>query len=129
MTAMTTKRRRAPSGSDYGDKHPVAGPGWVDYEYDPVPADITAAMEALGIEICEENSVEVYSYCPGHPFLVGHADKHPTTWSVNKETGTHFCFACGYQGSFVGLVWDHLSGFYGLGSDEDGHGDASVSWD
>lgn len=125
---MTTakKRRRAPSGSDYGGA--VSGPGWVNYDYDPVPADITSAMEALGIEIAEENSVEVYSYCPGHPFLVGKEDRHPTTWSVNKETGTHFCFACGYQGSFVGLVWDHLSGFYGLG-DDDGHGDASVTWD
>lgn len=107
---MTTARRRTKATS-------VLGRGWQELpeEYDPIPADIEGAMRDLGIRVTDVDTAEVKGHCPGHKINTGHEDRNPS-WSVNLDTGTHFCFSCGYGGSFVGLTYDVLSNF---GDDQD----------
>lgn len=50
---------------------------------------------------------EVFARCPGHKKRTGHPDRSPS-WSINRETGKHWCFSCGYGGDAQGLVMDQL---------------------
>jgi DNA primase len=83
----------------------------------PVPGNIPAALAELGIVLAREDHGEFYALCPGHRERTGKPDHHPS-WSVNEETGAHYCFACGFKGSFVSLV------AYVLGL----HTDEAVGW-
>lgn len=74
----------------------------------PVPGDVLKCLEELGIPVVKLAYNEAWSYCPGHPRLLGKANNKPNKWSVNIETGTHSCFSCGFSGSFVTLVQEVL---------------------
>lgn len=71
-----------------------------------VPRDIPAALKDLGIIPERENGEEVFALCPGHLKRLGRDDRSAGNWSVNKETGGHNCFSCGYSGTFLDLVID-----------------------
>lgn len=70
-----------------------------------VPADLEGAMIELGLNIWRVNDDEVTAWCPMHVKRLGKQDRHPS-WSVNRNTGLHNCYSCGYKGSFVKLVMD-----------------------
>lgn len=63
-----------------------------------VPADVSAALFALGIDHVVHDD-EASALCPNPD----HDDSSPS-WSCNLETGMHNCFSCGFGGSFVKLV-------------------------
>lgn len=75
---------------------------------DIVPGDVLVALDLLGIEVVDIKTSpspagiveEAYALCPAHDSRTGRADK----WSVNLDTGRHYCFKCGFSGSFVYLV-------------------------
>lgn len=70
----------------------------------PVPGDVLACLEELGIEVVRLVHEEAWAYCPGHEARLGRKNNRPNKWSVNLETGEHSCFSCGFKGSFVYLV-------------------------
>lgn len=63
-----------------------------------VPADISAALDELGIDHLVRGG-EAVGLCPSPD----HHD-HKPSWSCNLKTGQHHCFSCGYGGSFTRLV-------------------------
>lgn len=65
---------------------------------DVIPADIPAALTALGIEFTVKGN-EATALCPEPT----HDDGSPS-WSCNLNTGKHHCFSCGFGGSFEWLV-------------------------
>lgn len=71
------------------------------------PADLEGAILELGIEVWRSTDDEVTAYCPGHLKRTGSEERHPS-WSVNRMTGLHNCFSCGYKGTFIDLVMDRL---------------------
>lgn len=71
------------------------------------PADMESALVALGIELGRGDETEVHGICPKHLERTGKEDRHPS-WSVNRNTGLHGCWSCGYSGNFQGLVMDLL---------------------
>lgn len=78
------------------------------YSEDPVPGDILAALDRLGIEVVRCTRNEAWARCPGHYARLGR-DNNTPKWSVNLDTGLHSCFSCGFSGSFVSLVREVLS--------------------
>lgn len=64
-----------------------------------------SAISALGIPLGRGNEDEVFGLCPKHVERTGKEDRHPS-WSVNRHTGLHGCWSCGYSGNFLGLVMD-----------------------
>jgi DNA primase len=64
---------------------------------------VAAAMESLGIEVLTQNGDELVAHCPGHEARTGKVDSNPS-WSINEETGIHFCFSCHYKGNLMTLV-------------------------
>lgn len=71
------------------------------------PADLEGALHEMGMEIYRSNDDEVTSWCPGHLRRVGRLQNTPK-WSVNRITGLHNCWSCGYSGTFLSLVMDQL---------------------
>jgi DNA primase len=71
----------------------------------PVPYDVLASLEELGLEVVrtlsKADSSELVTLCPAHE------DRKPS-FSVNDTTGLFNCFSCGYAGQFVQLVEDVL---------------------
>lgn len=67
------------------------------------PADLEAALNELGIEIWRTNDDEVTCWCPAHLERTGREERHPS-WAVNRNTGLHNCFSCGFRGTFLDLV-------------------------
>lgn len=66
-----------------------------------VAADLEQVLANLGMRLGRSTNTEVWALCPGHD------DTHPTSFSVNRDTGASFCFACGYRrGDLVALVVD-----------------------
>lgn len=63
-----------------------------------VPADISAALNELGIDHVIRGD-EAIALCPSP----AHADRTPN-WSCNLLNGQNHCFSCGFGGSFVRLV-------------------------
>lgn len=103
----------------------------------PAPADIEAAISALGIEVQGADEYEVKGLCPMHIKRTGKQDRHPS-WSVNRQTGLHNCFSCGYKGSFLQLVidlryqndaWSAARWIRRFGIDFQAAVDALPSWD
>lgn len=83
------------------------GSGW-NSTGTPVPGDVLACMEELGIDVTRIIYEEAWALCPGHYDRVGKKNTRPNKWSVNTETGQHSCFSCGFSGSFVYLVQEVL---------------------
>jgi hypothetical protein len=67
------------------------------------PKDIEEALDALQVRIWKTNDDEITGYCPGHMERLGREERHPS-WSVNRESGLHNCYSCGFQGTFLELV-------------------------
>jgi CHC2 zinc finger/Toprim-like len=61
--------------------------------------DILGMLSAAGVQGLRDGKREIEALCP-NPL---HQDKHPS-WSINKTTGLHHCFACGYKGTLTGLL-------------------------
>ena len=75
-------------------------------EFDRLPEGAVATTLAdLGIEVETEDSDELFAHCPGHETRTGKIDGHPS-WSINAETGIHFCFSCHYKGNLITLIRD-----------------------
>lgn len=75
----------------------------------PVPGDVLAALDELGIQAVKLKDGEAWAYCPGHPENLGRQESKPDKWSVNLTSGQHSCFSCGFEGSFVFLVQEVLN--------------------
>lgn len=71
------------------------------------PADIEEALEELGVRIWRTTDDEITCWCPGHPRRLGREERKPS-WSVNRTTGLHNCYSCGFSGTFVDLVMEIL---------------------
>ncbi len=69
------------------------------------PADLEGALDALGVWIRHADDEELHGMCPLHVKRTGREVRHPS-WSINRGSGLHNCFSCGYKGSFLGLVMD-----------------------
>lgn len=68
-----------------------------------VPDSMEQMLDDLGLDLGKSTEKEVWAICPGHD------DHNPTSFSVNRETGAYYCFACGYRGdALVTLVIDVL---------------------
>lgn len=97
MTSMTKTSRTSRAGWDDFDKATA----------NPVPGNVLAALDELGITVTRVTDDEAFARCPGHHLTVGREDRSPS-WSVNLDTGSHFCFSCGFgsgdSGGFVHVV-------------------------
>lgn len=91
---------------------PAISYGW-DAFANPVPGNVLACLDELGVEDLRESGDEVHGKCPAHVERTGKQDRHPS-WSVNTDTGAHNCFSCGFQGN-----WIHLATYLLKGTDED----------
>lgn len=67
------------------------------------PADLEGALYEMGVEVWRSTDDEVTALCPGHEKRTGRQDSHPS-WSVNRTTGLHNCYSCGFSGTFIDLV-------------------------
>lgn len=72
--------------------------------------NLEGLLESIGIDLGRSTDWEVYGYCPGHKRVLGRPDRRPTTWSVARTTGNHFCFSCGYGGTLVDLILERQGG-------------------
>lgn len=63
-----------------------------------VPADVPAALDALGIDYVLRGD-EAVAPCPNPD----HDDRSPS-WSCNIVSGAHYCFSCSFGGSFARLA-------------------------
>lgn len=63
-------------------------------------------LVAIGVEDVRSGTDEVGGRCPRHEARTGQREHKPDNWSVNRMTGMHHCFSCGYKGSLVRLVVD-----------------------
>ena len=65
----------------------------------PLPSDILLTLNDLGMEIDRVIRDEAWSLCPNprHP-------DHDASWSINLDTGEHYCFSCGFGGNYIYLV-------------------------
>jgi DNA primase len=76
-------------------------------EHTTLPEGVVAsALESLGIEVLtEQYGGELVALCPGHLARVGKLDGNPS-WSINAESGVHYCFSCGFRGNLFTLIRD-----------------------
>lgn len=65
--------------------------------------DILTMLTSAGVQRLRDGRREIVGSCPGHYARTGQEDVHPS-WSINKTTGAHHCFSCGYSGSLTGLL-------------------------
>jgi DNA primase len=72
-----------------------------------ISIDLFQVLEDLGIQKLRDGSKEISGACPMHEQRTGSSDHHPS-WSINKRTFLHHCFACGYSGTLTGLHTDVL---------------------
>jgi len=69
-----------------------------------IDIDIASVVSMLYLQNAEDKGTQIKASCPSG----NHADSHPS-WSINKSTGQHHCFACGFSGNIHTLV-RHLTG-------------------
>jgi len=70
-----------------------------------LPFDVVAVLEELGVENIRAGDKEVTASCPMHPTILGRPDRH-ASWSINRATGAHNCFSCGWKGGLATLYRD-----------------------
>lgn len=58
-----------------------------------VPPDLEAVLEELGLDLGRTSGDEVWATCPNPD----HEDSNPTNYSVNRDSGNGYCFACGFR--------------------------------
>lgn len=64
-----------------------------------------AVLEELGVENVRYGDKEITASCPMHPVLLGRPDRH-ASWSINRFTGAHNCFSCGWKGGLATMYRD-----------------------
>lgn len=69
-----------------------------------VPNDLEGALQELGLDTGRVTEREVWALCPGHD------DTRPNNFSVNRETGAYYCFACGFKGESMTTLVAHVLG-------------------
>lgn len=69
-----------------------------------IPENLEEVLDELGLELGRSNSREVWSLCPNPD----HEDTRPNSFSVNRDTGESYCFACGYNRDLTTIVADVL---------------------
>lgn len=74
----------------------------------PVPGDVLACLDELGIEVFRVENDEAKAQCPAHFKRTGKVTSRGD-WSVNTDDGMHNCFSCGFSGYFVELVEEVLN--------------------
>lgn len=62
--------------------------------------DVTSVLAELQIPVIREGDKEIRCKCPAHAERTGNQDS-VGDWSVNRDTGEHFCFSCSFGGSSV----------------------------
>jgi hypothetical protein len=68
---------------------------------------LVSLMMALSLEdIRDRGGTEISGRCPFHEQRTGEREHRPDHWSINRTTGLHQCWSCGYSGSLVRLVID-----------------------
>jgi DNA primase len=68
---------------------------------------MVSLLASLGIEdVRDRGSKEISARCPAHEQRSGEREHRPDHWSINRHTGLHRCWSCGYSGSLVKLVMD-----------------------
>lgn len=90
-TRKTAKRKRPRRSSE---------PGSVTAAL--VPENLPEVLHELGLDVGRISQNEVWALCPNPQ----HHDTRPNSFSVNRETGDSFCFACGYRRNLTGIVAD-----------------------
>jgi DNA primase len=63
-------------------------------------------LDEIGVEDIQPKDNEVGARCPQHEQRTGEREHHPRHWFINRSTGQHHCFSCGYKGSLIRLVMD-----------------------
>jgi DNA primase len=63
-------------------------------------------LDEIGVEDINPRGDEVHARCPMHEERTGTRELRPRHWSINRSTGLHHCFSCGYRGSLLTLVMD-----------------------
>lgn len=69
-----------------------------------LPADILLTLSDLGLDVEKVKGDEAWALCPDPK----HYDRK-SSWSINLNTGEHFCFSCGFKGNYVDLVKTTMS--------------------
>lgn len=67
-----------------------------------VPENLPEVLHELGLGLGRVSPTEVWALCPNPQ----HDDTRPNSFSVNRENGDSFCFACGYRRNLTGIVAD-----------------------
>lgn len=67
--------------------------------------DVESILYALGFENLRIGDREITALCPMHEQRLGRPDTH-ASWSINKNTGLHICFSCGWSGGIHTLYGD-----------------------
>ena len=64
-----------------------------------MPLDLLRVLEQAGVQRLYDGRTEISGLCPNPQ----HNDTSPS-WSINKTTYLHHCFACNYSGTLQGLL-------------------------
>lgn len=67
--------------------------------------DLLPILEDIGLQNLKEGDKEITASCPMHPERLGREDRH-ASWSINRHTGAHHCFSCGWKGNLNSLFAD-----------------------
>lgn len=66
---------------------------------------VETTLSDLDIAVEYTDGDELWALCPGHHTRTGKGDRNPS-WSINAETGIHYCFSCHYKGNLLTLIRD-----------------------
>lgn len=67
--------------------------------------NLESLLGRVGVDITSDRGPELVGYCPKHEERTGYVDHNPS-WSINRDSGLHHCWSCGYKGNVIGLVMD-----------------------
>lgn len=65
------------------------------------PKDLPGLLAHIGLTHIRERGDEVWASCPSHR-------DSGDSWSINRRTGMHSCFACGHAGTIQTLVMEEM---------------------
>lgn len=74
--------------------------------------DVTGVLDRIDLDY-ELRGREAVALCPAHKARTGKQDHNPS-WSINIDSGIHYCFSCGWKGGLGSVVGAVL----GIGYDE-----------
>lgn len=64
--------------------------------------ELETILTDIGLDVTRSTSKEIWAHCP-NPANHNRGDRN-ASWSVNVDTGAHFCFSCGFRGSLRYLI-------------------------